>query len=158
MSATMIYDCNWMAIQNYGEVYNVILYSLMVSSKDFHLNSYLEQWHKPNYLFQNILYELTWLHQGRRHLQKNYKCIDLQVIQVIQQPKVIYFWYIWRGCVPRWSKKDLEIDILVRVTVPNMNSNDSLWKKPSMSTKSQYQLHRNSVFIALPSICSRKSS
>ena len=47
------------------------------------------------------------------------------------------------GWVP--DKEYVEIDILVCATIPNMNSDESLWKKPSMSTKSQYKLHRNSV-------------
>ena len=61
---------------------------------------------------------------------------------------------VFPGVVKSVHKEYFEIDSLVCATVPNMNSNGSLWTKPSMSTKSRYKLHRNSV---LPSSYSRKS-
>ena len=74
----------------------------------------------------------------------------------IWPPKVDQYIYglfedgVFPGEVKSVDKEYVEIDILVRATIPNMNSDESLWKKPSMSTNSRYKLHRNSVLPFYP--------
>ena len=76
--------------------------------------------------------------------------------QDIWPPKVGQYIYclfedgVFPGEVKSVSEENVEVDILVPATVPNMESEESLWKKPSMSTMSQYKLHRNSVLPFYP--------
>ena len=80
--------------------------------------------------------------------------------QDIWPPKVGQYIYclfedgVFPGEVKSVSEENVEVDILVPATVPNMESEESLWKKPSMSTMSQYnyKLHRNSVLPFYPVI------
>jgi hypothetical protein len=51
----------------------------------------------------------------------------------------------------------LDLNILVPTTVPNMKE-ESLWKRPSISTNSRYTLHRSSVLPLYPFIIINKYS
>ena len=59
---------------------------------------------------------------------------------------------VFPGEVTSVHKDHVENDILVRATIPN------LWKKPSMSTKSNYEVHRDSVLPFHPVIAIHRYS
>ena len=74
----------------------------------------------------------------------------------IWPPKVGQYVYclfedgVFPGEVLSVSEDNVEVDTLVRATVPNMQSNDSLWKRSSYGSTSKYSLHRNSILPFYP--------
>ena len=59
---------------------------------------------------------------------------------------------VFPGEVKSVTGDTVEMDILVPAKVPNMKAEESIWKRPSLSCKSCYKLHRNSVLPFHPVI------
>ena len=74
----------------------------------------------------------------------------------IWPPKVGQYVYglfedgVFPGEVLSVSENNVEVDTLVRATVPNMQSDESLWKRSSYGGSSKYSLHRNSILPFYP--------